>query len=72
MKGKDGKKGIKGAIDLKTVQLLGTACKEKVSQCVDVVTDRFQGEDWSYSAYFWYSILRRTLKCSVALKENVL
>jgi len=31
----DGKKGLKGAVDLKSVQLLGNACKEKVQPDLD-------------------------------------
>lgn len=34
-KGKDAKKGLKGAVDLKSVQLLGNACKEKVQPDLD-------------------------------------
>lgn len=34
-KGKDGKKGLKGAVDLKSVQLLGNAYKEKVQPDLD-------------------------------------
>lgn len=42
---KDGKKGLKGAVDLKSVQLLGTTYKDKVQPDMEELTDNAEEPD---------------------------
>lgn len=55
-RGKDGKKGMKG-VDLKSVQLLGSAYKEKVIISIVVLIGNFEEKIFRFSDKFRYSLI---------------